>query len=297
MKRPTSKHGPTPPPPQDRVAETTRTRVVPEGTTPCVWMEAGVLTWWLCDRSLECADCALDAALRHADTRAVDAGRTGLRRDDAPPPSTRTALGTEVTSAARSPFSDLVDRPLPGLDPQSLYSNSHVWLRIGRNGLVRMGLDPLAAWVLGRLRCIVLAPAAMRIRRGDPCAWLDQSGGTLTVRSPLSGQVVEANEDLLGRGEVDLRDPLRSEWLLLLRPWRLRSEARRLVRAPQFEAVVESHASAWRRLLHDALGAESPLGPTLADGGSAVAGVEDLIGAERHHRAAEALLRGFAPRG
>jgi hypothetical protein len=30
----------------------------------CVWMRAGVIRFWLCDRDFDCENCPLDAALR-----------------------------------------------------------------------------------------------------------------------------------------------------------------------------------------------------------------------------------------
>lgn len=30
----------------------------------CVWMRAGVIRFWLCDRDFDCEHCPLDAALR-----------------------------------------------------------------------------------------------------------------------------------------------------------------------------------------------------------------------------------------
>jgi len=30
----------------------------------CIWMQAGVIRFWLCDRDYDCQNCPLDAALR-----------------------------------------------------------------------------------------------------------------------------------------------------------------------------------------------------------------------------------------
>lgn len=37
--------------------------VFPNAQT-CVWMEAGVISFWLCNREYDCEHCPLDAALR-----------------------------------------------------------------------------------------------------------------------------------------------------------------------------------------------------------------------------------------
>jgi len=62
----------------------------------CVWMDAGVLTYRLCDRDFDCAHCPLNAALRgtalaptvegfdtdRCDPRRADSQRAGLAARD-----------------------------------------------------------------------------------------------------------------------------------------------------------------------------------------------------------------------
>lgn len=250
--------------------------VVPRGLTPCVWMEAGVLTLWMCDRDLQCSTCPLDAAL-HRPHHITNPHR------QAPPPA---------APKRRLPWSRLIDRELASLDTHAQYAPTHTWVREEGDGLVRVGLDAFAAWVVGRLRGLVLVRAGMRVTRGDPFAWLDQAGGTLTVTSPVSGDVVQSNDTLTLRGELELDDPFESNWLLLLRPSRLRTEMRWLVRAPQFGPMVARDTRAWRRLLCKAVRAGSArAGSTLADGGCAVSDLDELLGARRHNRIASRFLR------
>ncbi len=49
-------------------------RLLPEGAVPCVWMTAGLISWKLCDRDLECQSCPLDAALQ-CRSRRMDGAR------------------------------------------------------------------------------------------------------------------------------------------------------------------------------------------------------------------------------
>lgn len=42
----------------------------------CVWMSAGVLRFWLCDRGFDCDRCPLDAALRRVRRPVVAASTT-----------------------------------------------------------------------------------------------------------------------------------------------------------------------------------------------------------------------------
>lgn len=270
-----------------REGTSSESRIVPEDIKACVWMDAGLLTWWLCDRELQCAGCPLDAALRHTSPERVESrSRQPLERTPSP------GSAPEATPTDPHAWMVLVERAMPPLDARALYAPSHVWVRDDDDDTVRLGLDAFASWVVGRLRCVVLLPAGMRINRGEPCGWLDQPGGTLTVTSPVSGDIVECNTSLIARGACTLDDPFGVDWLLRIRPWRLRTETRSLMAASQFEAVVDEHALAWRRLLRRAVRAGTErAGPTLADGGRAIAGLDELLGARRHHRIAAGYLR------
>ena len=55
----------------------------------CVWMRAGVIRFWLCDRDFDCDNCPLDAALRaHRPGRLQDLDDIALRdRMPSDPPS------------------------------------------------------------------------------------------------------------------------------------------------------------------------------------------------------------------
>lgn len=273
--------------------EATYAHVVPAGETPCVWMTAGVLTCWLCDRNLECQACPLDAALRHDAERPLQAAP---RRHPVVPVGLE---GSAVLPAVSQPreaaparaLEDLWSGELEPLDPSALYGRSHTWVRSEPDGRVRIGLDPFAARIVGRLRCVVLAPLGTRLRKGKPCAWLDQHGGTLTLLAPISGQVVECNENLGQRAEFELRDPLHGEWLLVLQPHRLRTESRELLSADGFGPLLRQDLDAWRTSVQASIDAGSgPVGRTLADGGVTVRDLTELLGSSGLHRLAARFL-------
>ena len=279
----------------------TGAHLVPVGESPCVWTLAGVLTCWLCDRDLECEGCPLDAALRHAATRGIGPGTSrsigpatgsaseaGERREtqDAAP---ATSEGPWVCRDQTGPGLEEHWSELPPLAPGHVYARAHTWVHAEDNGRARIGLDPFAARIVGPLRCVILAPVGTRLRKGHPCAWLDQHGGTLTVLAPISGQIVACNEALGRRTDFALRDPLQSEWLLALQPFRLRAETRDLLEAPAFAPLVDEDLVAWQGALRLKLEAPS-LGKTMADGGVAVRNLKELLGSPELHRLAARFL-------
>jgi glycine cleavage system H lipoate-binding protein len=277
-------------------ANTRNARVVPDGEIPCVWMLGGVLAYWICDRALDCDNCPLDAALRHDTGRLQERVRRetpDARRARIPPPGPAPGKTPPGTPPPGEQLADLVGSDLPRLDPRSRFERTHTWVRDEGPAGVRMGVDPFVARIAGRLRCLVLAAVGTRLRRGQPCAWLDQPGGTLTVLSPLTGVVRARNEAFSRRSEFELRDPQGKEWLLLLRPLRLVTESRGLEPPESFAAIVEEDFRSWQRRLAEALGeGAAGLGPTAADGGVRVRDLGELLGELRLHRLAAPYLGG-----
>jgi hypothetical protein len=46
-------------------------RLIPESKKKCVWMEAGLVSYKICDRNFECESCPLDYGLRGSYDKAV----------------------------------------------------------------------------------------------------------------------------------------------------------------------------------------------------------------------------------
>jgi glycine cleavage system H protein len=249
-----------------------------------------VLTYWFCDRDLQCEDCPLDAALSHDSMRLPAEIR---ERCSSVQPRNQQHDSREFQSAVQpgSTLADVLSSELAPLDPEARYSRFHTWMRVESSSRVRIGADPFAARIAGRLRCVVLLPVGTRIFGGGPCAWFDQPGGTLALRSPVSGEVLECNEELCARSGFELQDPLRDEWLLLLRPLRLRTEQRTLADAETFQRIVQQDFDSWQRRVRSAAERSTEnLGTTLADGGARVSDLNQLLGDLRLHEIARRFL-------
>src|SRR5512138_1096596 len=94
------------------------------GLIPCVWMQAGVVDYKLCDRDYDCDHCPFDEAL-HTRSNQQTFSRT---RDNAESISVQ---GCKV-------------------EPNLFYHPEHTWARIEEGGMVRAGLDDFGQRILGR---------------------------------------------------------------------------------------------------------------------------------------------------
>jgi glycine cleavage system H protein len=114
--------------------------------------------------------------------------------------------------------------------PESLfYHRGHTWARPLDAETVLVGLDDFARRLIG-------APASLKApRRGD---WLHQGGRAFALGldgkaaslvSPVEGEVIEVNRELLARPEVTAEDPYGKGWVLKVKAPNLASNLRNLL--------------------------------------------------------------------
>lgn len=176
----------------------------------CVWMDAGVLAFHLCDRGFACEHCPLDAALRGE-----------------PDPSPRRAA-----SAWHFP-------------PDRLYAPAHTWVQTIREGWWRSGIDAFAARVLSEVRC-VRGSTVCRVARGDPWCDLELDAGRILVRAPLSCEIRRWNPALERDPWLLNTDPYGAGWIAELEPDQpLEMESMR--RCDEARTCAEQDARQFRR--------------------------------------------------
>ncbi len=129
--------------------------------------------------------------------------------------------------------------PQPGLEPvwvagyqmpESLfYHRGHTWARPIDADTVLVGLDDFARKLVG-------LPSSLRVpSRGD---WLHQGGRAFAVKldgkaaelvSPVEGEVVEVNRELLERPAIAAEDPYGRGWVLRVKAPNLAANLRNLL--------------------------------------------------------------------
>jgi glycine cleavage system H lipoate-binding protein len=95
--------------------------------------------------------------------------------------------------------------------------SGHLWIKPEPSGMARVGADNLIGVLLGHPQRVVWPPAGP-VKRGAPLAVIHGRGHTLTLRSPVDGEVVEQNA---GFGIVPadgLRGSFGAGWLARLQP-------------------------------------------------------------------------------
>ena len=103
---------------------------------------------------------------------------------------------------------------LPG---DLLYTNDHEWLRREDDGTVTIGITEHAQDLLGDLVFVETPEVGSSYAVGDDCAVVESVKAASDVYSPLSGDIVEANQGLADTPESINSDPYGEGWIFKMK--------------------------------------------------------------------------------
>lgn len=96
-----------------------------------------------------------------------------------------------------------------------LYHKEHTWARIsGKRATV--GITDYAQESLGEVVYIELPETGATIQEGDDLGEIESTKATSSIISPVSGRVVEINEELNDAPETVNENPYASGWIAVL---------------------------------------------------------------------------------
>lgn len=193
----------------------------------CVWMDAGVVNYKLCDRGYDCERCPLDQALHRRPAEKKCTSEIALPRNHISERevSYMVALFVILTivlcvsidgviqfrkakkeRASRTRTDQLV--PVTALADLSAPANlfldgGHTWVEVKPSGAATIGVDGFAQKLIGRIDDIVLPEVGKEIKRGDVLFAVKQDNHRTAFASPIDGQVIMVDKDL--PWQVDLK--------------------------------------------------------------------------------------------
>lgn len=98
------------------------------------------------------------------------------------------------------------------------YAESHEWVSLEEEGVVRVGISDHAQQQLGELVYVELPEQGTSFGRGDACAVVESVKAASDIYSPLSGEVTAVNEALADAPETINTDPYGDGWLFSIKP-------------------------------------------------------------------------------
>jgi glycine cleavage system H protein len=97
-----------------------------------------------------------------------------------------------------------------------LYSREHVWVRVDGH-LATVGITDYAQEKLGEATSIELPEVDSCVERDEPFGTIETATkGVIDLISPVSGEVISANEDLLDDIGIINSDPHEMGWMIIV---------------------------------------------------------------------------------
>ncbi|MBU1708347.1 hypothetical protein KKG05_03810 [bacterium] len=192
-----------------------RFSVIPEGEKRCVWMEAGVVAYKICDRNFQCDNCPLDIGLRGMspdDSAAEKKTRKQASLPTIKPDFKHRSNGTSLRFSVLSGMNNFQT------GDDRYFHPKHTWIQPETSDKIYVGIDSIVATVLGSIDAVSLPILGQQVRRGESCCQVIQGSRAFSILSPISGRIVEINEDLEGFPDKVILDSLGKGWLFCVEP-------------------------------------------------------------------------------
>lgn len=97
------------------------------------------------------------------------------------------------------------------------YATSHEWVRNEGNGIVTVGITEHAQDLLGDMVFVELPEVGETVGTGDDVAVAESVKAASDIYAPVTGEVIEINEDLEDSPELVNSDAFGDGWLFKLK--------------------------------------------------------------------------------
>lgn len=121
--------------------------------------------------------------------------------------------------------------------PELKYNPEHSWLKLEGENLGRVGITQYAQEQLKEVVFVELPEVGAKVIHMEPFGVIESVKATNDLYSPVSGQVIEVNENLKDEpGQVN-KDPYGQGWMIVVRLSKP-GELDRLISATEYQAFV-----------------------------------------------------------
>lgn len=117
-----------------------------------------------------------------------------------------------------------------------LYSEEHEWVK-KEDGNVRIGITEFAQSELGDIVFVELPGVGDELKADEPFGSVESVKTVSELYAPISGKVVEINEDLEDSPEFVNESPYEKAWMVVVEP-DSESELDALLSADKYQALI-----------------------------------------------------------
>lgn len=98
------------------------------------------------------------------------------------------------------------------------FTKEHEWIIISSEGLAMIGISDFAQEQLGDIVSVELPKVGSKFRQMQPLAIVDSVKTSSDIYSPLSGEVVQVNDELSEHPEWINESPYELGWIVKIKP-------------------------------------------------------------------------------
>jgi glycine cleavage system H protein len=114
------------------------------------------------------------------------------------------------------------------------YAKSHEWARVNDDGSVTVGISDTAQDQLGDMVFVEVPEVGQTVTAAEACAVVESVKAASDVYAPVSGEIVEVNEELADSPETVNNDAYGEGWIFRMEP----------AAAAELEALMDADAYA-----------------------------------------------------
>jgi glycine cleavage system H protein len=169
--------------------------------------------------------------------------------------------------------------------PEGLYYHQgHSWIMPQGAELVKVGVDDFAQKLVGKSNRINLPKVGSRIEQGDVGWKFGIDAKMIDMLSPVSGDVVAVNKDIVKNPNLVNQDPYGKGWLMMVKPDNQRAAVKNLLTGKLAKAWMEKTADT----LRERMGGD--LGVVYQDGGLPISGIAKALAPDEWDKMASEFL-------
>jgi glycine cleavage system H protein len=112
------------------------------------------------------------------------------------------------------------------------FPEKHVWLRPEPDGTITIGIDAVAMKLAGNVLVVTPKKVGRSLSKGQSVATMESSKWVGPVPTPVSGELVAANDAVMAQPKVLNEDPY-ANWIGRLRPADWETDKADLVNGPE----------------------------------------------------------------
>lgn len=124
------------------------------------------------------------------------------------------------------------------IDNTAKYFKEHQWVKVQDDGTCLVGISDYAQKALKDIIMVDLPDEGDSVTQGEVFASIESVKAVNDVFSPISGEVIEANEDVDDTPESINEDPYES-WLVKIKPSNLDEDLAKLMSPEEYETFCQ----------------------------------------------------------